>query len=152
MFSRTYPQFAGADHRGSVLRGYYVVLLEQDVNQPRDDAAYIRPVDSASRQRKALWVEIRDSSNGERRIELYDAPIPKTRQERELFLNRYVPMIFPGAKLRTYAGGTGTFIADPLLIAAHYGAVRDDAELLPVDERLPEPVADRVGQGSLFAA
>lgn len=74
------------------------------------------------------------------------------RTDRERFLNRYVPQIFPGAKLRRYAGGAGTFIAGQLLITAHYGAVRDDATLLAIEEKLPEPIADRAGQGALFAA
>lgn len=106
----------------------------------------------AKKTRKALWVEIRDSSNGERRTELYDAPIPKTRRDNERLLNRHLPMIFPGAELRTYAGGAGTFIAYPLLITAHYGPVSDDAVLLPFEERLPQPEATEPGQGALFAA
>jgi hypothetical protein len=126
------------------------------MSHERETPTYPRSVETESQsrtaKRKALWVEIRDSSNGERRIELYDAPIPKTRADRERFLNRYVPMIYPGAKLRTLAGGSGTFVADLLLITAHYGEVREDTELLPLEERLPDPVADRVGQGSLFAA
>lgn len=113
--------------------------------------AYLESVNGRS-QRKALWVEVRDSSTGERRVEVYAAPVPRTSSERELFLNRHVPSIFPGAKLRTFAGGTGTFILDPLLITAHYGAVGDDVDLLPVKETLPEPVATGAGQGSLSAA
>lgn len=107
---------------------------------------------SKDQHRQALWVEVRNSENGERTLTLYGAPVPQNRAERERFLNRYVPMIFPGAELRTYAGGTATFVARHLLIIAHYGAVRDDSELMPLTERLPEPIADRPGQGTLFAA
>ena len=89
-----------------------------------EEPTYLREVEGNGSDRKALWLDIRDSSNGERRTELYDAPVPKTRVERERFLNRYVPMIYAGAALRTFAGGSATFIADPLLISAHYGAVR----------------------------
>lgn len=104
------------------------------------------------RPRKGLWVEVRDSETGERRAAAYAAPEPRTRADRERLLNRHVPQIFPGAKLRTYAGGTATFIRGMLLITAHFGAVRDDAELLPIEERPVEPVASRTGQGALFAA
>jgi hypothetical protein len=107
---------------------------------------------STSEHRKALWVEIRNSETGERSVRLYDAPIPQNRGERERLLNRYVPMIFTGAELRTYAGGAATFVAGHLLITAHYGAVREHSELLPVEDRLPEPVAEELGQGTLFAA
>lgn len=103
-------------------------------------------------ERKGLWIEVRDSETGERRIAVYATEVPRNRIDRERFLNRYVPQIFPGAKLRTYTGGAATFIAGKLLITAHYGAVRDDAELLAIEEKAPEPVADRVGQGTLFAA
>lgn len=103
-------------------------------------------------ERKGLWVEVRDSDTGERTIKIYDAPIPVRRTERERFLNRYVPMIFPGAKLRRYAGGTATYHCGMLLINAHYGAVHDDAELLPLEQRLEQPEAKRAGQGELFAA
>jgi hypothetical protein len=109
-------------------------------------------VEAMSSERKGLWIEVRDSETGERRVAIYAAPVPRNRTDRERFLNLYVPQIFPGAKLRTYAGGAATFIAEHLLITAHYGAVRDDAELLSVEEKLPEPVANRVGQGSLFTA
>lgn len=122
------------------------------MNDTTPDPAYIRPVPENKRQRKALWVEVRDSSNGERRIAVYDAPVPRSRPDRERFLNRYVPMIFPGAELRTYAGGEATFIRELLLITAHYGAVRDDVELLALDEKVPDPIVKTVGQGSLFAA
>lgn len=114
------------------------------------DPSYLQSV--ASRERRGLWVEVRDSDTGERHASVYAAPVPRNRTDRERFLNRYVPQIFPGAKLRTYTGGAATFIAGQLLITAHYGAVREDAELLPLEEKLSEPVADRVGQGSLFAA
>jgi hypothetical protein len=122
------------------------------VINPPENPPYASPVETRQQPRKALWVEIRDSSNGERRIELYDAPIPRLHSERERFLNRDVPTIFPGAKLRTIAGGAGTFVCGELLITAHYGAIRDDAVLNPFEERLPEPVAEAVGQGELFAA
>ena len=101
---------------------------------------------------RALWLEVRDSATGERRVEVYAAPTPRTRADRERYLNRYVPQIFPGAKLRTFAGGAGTFVRDQLLITAHYGAVREGANVLPLEESHPEPLAARVGQGSLFAA
>ncbi len=103
-------------------------------------------------ERKGLWIEVRDSETGERHVWIYAAPVPRSRTDRERFLNRYVPQIFPGAKLRTYAGGAATFLVRQLLIRAHYGAVRHDAELLPLDEKLPEPTAASVGQGTLFAA
>ena len=103
-------------------------------------------------ERKGLWIEVHDSETGERRVLVYATPVPRNRTDRERFLNRHVPQIFPEAKLRTYAGGTATFVADHLLITAHYGAVREDVELLPLNERLPEPVAKAVGQGTLFAA
>jgi hypothetical protein len=102
-------------------------------------------------ERKGLWIEVRDSETGERHVSIYAAPVPRNRTERERFLNRYVPQIFPGAKLRTYAGGAATFLVRQLLIRAHYGAVRHDAELLPLEEKSPEPVAAGVGQGTLFA-
>jgi len=113
----------------------------------------ISSVDSmkASASAKALWVEVRDSSSGERRVDLYAAPVPRTRGDRERLLNRLVPQIFPGAKLRTYAGGAGTFVREQLLITAHFGAIREGVELLPLEEKLPEPLASRAGQGSLFA-
>lgn len=101
---------------------------------------------------KALWVEVRDSDTGERRVDHYAAPIPSTRNERERLLNRLIPQIFPGASLRTYAGGTATFVRDQLLITAHFGAVRGEVRLQPLEEKLPEPVAAKAGQGSLFAA
>lgn len=63
-----------------------------------------------------------------------------------------MPQIFPGAKLRTYAGGTATFVRGMLLITAHYGEVRDGVELLTIDERAEELLATGAGQGSLFAA
>ena len=68
------------------------------------------------RERKGLWIEVRDSGTGERRISMYAAPVPRSRGDRERFLNRYVPQILPGAKLRTYAGGAATFIVGQLLI------------------------------------
>lgn len=105
-----------------------------------------------SDQKKALWIEVRNSNTGERTLQPYAAPIPTTRAQRELFLNQLVPQIFPGAKLRTYGGGVGTFICGALLIEAHYGAVRDDTKLAPLPERQLEPVTDGPGQGSLFAA
>jgi hypothetical protein len=105
-----------------------------------------------SRTARALWIEVRDSGTGERRIEVYAAPTPRTRTDREPYLNRYVPQIFPGAKLRTFAGGAATFVRDQLLITAHYGAVREGARVLPLEETHSEPLAARVGQGSLFAA
>ncbi|MGH2946519.1 MAG: hypothetical protein ACRDPC_09735 [Solirubrobacteraceae bacterium] len=46
----------------------------------------------------------------------------------------------------------GTGCAAHLLITAHYGEVREDSELVPLKERRPEPIADRPGQGTLFAA
>lgn len=104
------------------------------------------------RERKGLWIEVRDSDTGERTVSIYAAPVPKKRAERELFLNRYVPMIFPGAKMRRYAGGTGTYHCGMLLINAHYGAVTDEAEMLPLEERHDPPEAKRAGQGELFAA
>lgn len=116
-----------------------------------DNHPYLEDV-STPAPRKALWIEIRDSSTGERRIEVYATPIPKNRGDRERLLNRHVPAIYPGAKMRTYAGGAGTFIRDMLLITAHFAAVADDVELLPVEEGATEPVASSVGQGSLFAA
>ena len=102
--------------------------------------------------RKALWIETRDSETGERRVDVYAAPIPKSRGDRERLLNQTVPQIFPGAELRTFAGGTATFVRDALLISAHYGPVREGIQLLPFEERLPEPMATGRGQGSLFAA
>jgi hypothetical protein len=101
-------------------------------------------------ERKALWLDVRDSDTGERHVSVYAAPVPRSRVDRERFLNRSVPQIFPGAKLRTYTGGAATFLVRHLLIRAHYGAVRHDAELLPVEETLPGPVATSVGQGRLF--
>lgn len=106
----------------------------------------------SSVETKALWVEVRDSETGKRFVAVYAAPTPKNRAERERFLNRYVPLIFPGAEPKRYAGGTGTFVAGMLLINAHYGAVSEEAELLPVDEPVNEAVAERPGQGELFAA
>lgn len=103
-------------------------------------------------ERKGLWIEVRDAESGARRISIYSAPVPRNRAERERLLNRYVPQIFPGAKLRTYSGGVATFVRGPLLIAAHYGAVRDDVELLSIEETSEGPVAHTVGQGTLFAA
>lgn len=105
-----------------------------------------------SRTDRALWLEVRDSATGERRVEVYAAPTPRTRADREPYLNRYVTQIFPGAKLRTFAGGAGTFVRDQLLITAHYGAIREGAHVLPLEERHPEPLAARVGQGSLFGS
>lgn len=102
--------------------------------------------------RKALWVEVRDSETGQRIVEQYEAPIPKTRTEREAFLNKVVPQIFPGAELRTYGGGVATFVRDMLLIEAHYGAVRDGAELSPLPDRPVQPVFEDEDQGRLFAA
>ena len=95
---------------------------------------------------------MRNSDTGERTVQPYAAPIPTTRVQREHFLNQLVPQIFPGAKLRTYGGGVGTFICGALLIGAHYGAVRDDATLAVLPERQLEPVTEGPGQGSLFAA
>jgi hypothetical protein len=106
----------------------------------------------AQGERKALWIEVHDAETGERQRDLYSAPIPRTRAERERFLNRHVPQIFPGAKLRTYTGAAAKFVRGSLLITAHYGAVADDVELQALEEHYPEPVADSVGQGSLFAA
>jgi hypothetical protein len=108
--------------------------------------------EAMSSERKGLWIEVRDSETGERHVSIYAAPIPRSRTDRERFLNRYVPQILPGAKLRTYSGGTATFLMRHLLIRAHYGAVHHNAELLPLEEKLPEPVAASVGQGTLFAA
>jgi hypothetical protein len=101
--------------------------------------------------RKGLWVEVRNSESGDRTISIYAAPIPQSRADRERFLNRSIPRIFPGAKLRTYAGGTAKFVRGPLLIAAHYGAVRDDMELVPLEALPQEPTVEYVGQGTLFA-
>lgn len=101
---------------------------------------------------KALWVEVRDSETGERRVDHYAAPTPKTRTDKERLLNRLIPQIFPGARLRTYAGGAATFVCDQLLITAHFGAVREGIKLRPLEEELPQPVAAKAGQGSLFAA
>lgn len=102
--------------------------------------------------RKALWIEVRDSDTGDRIVEQYAAPIPRTRAEREIFLNEIVPKIFPGAELRSYGGGVATFVRDLLLIEAHYGAVRADADLSPVPVRPVEPVFEGEDQGRLFAA
>ena len=113
------------------------------------DHAYVEAMPS---ERKGLWVEVHNSETGQRHVSIYAAPVPRNRTDRERLLNRYVPQIVPGAKLRTYTGGAATFVTGQLLITAHYGSVRADAELLPLEERLPEPIADRVGQGSLFAA
>jgi hypothetical protein len=99
--------------------------------------------------RKGLWVEVRDSESGQRTLAVYDAPIPNGRTDRERSLNRSVPRLFPGATLRAYAGGTAKFVRGSLLIAAHYGAVRHDTELLPLEE-IPAPVLDYAGQGTLF--
>jgi hypothetical protein len=109
-------------------------------------------VETVPSQRKGLWIEVRDSESGERRISIYSAPVPRTRTERERLLNHWVPQIFPGAKLRTYAGGVAKFVLGPLLIAAHYGAVRPDAELIPIEEADGGPIARELGQGTLFAA
>ncbi|MGH2946522.1 MAG: hypothetical protein ACRDPC_09750 [Solirubrobacteraceae bacterium] len=84
---------------------------------------------STAERRKALWVEVRNSETGERTLSLYDAPVPQNRAERERFLNRYVPMIFAGAELRTYAGGAATFVARHLRrtrFTGHLGGERDD--------------------------
>lgn len=102
--------------------------------------------------RKALWVEVRDSETGQRLVEKYEAPIPRTRAQREVFLNEVVPRIFPGAKLRTYGGGVATFVRDMLLIEAHYGEVRGEVELAPVPVHPVEPIFEGAGQGKLFAA
>jgi hypothetical protein len=111
---------------------------------------YGAPVEAGSR--KGLWIDVRDAASGERRTEIYDAPVPAIRADREAFLNRQVPTIFPGARLRSYSGGAATFICGSLLIAAHYGAIREDAQLISMPERAQDPVADGVGQGTLFAA
>jgi hypothetical protein len=125
-----------------------VTLSTRSASDPSDTLTYPPPVSP----RKALWIETRDSETGERRVEVYAAPVPRLRAERERFLNRVVPQIFPGAKLETFAGGTATFVRRALLIRAHYGPVREGVELLPFEERLPDPVASAEGQGSLFAA
>ncbi len=88
------PQFAECLPHGGVFRDVYVVVLERNVDHKSEEPTYLREVEGNGSDRKALWLDIRDSSNGERRTELYDAPVPKTRVERERFLNRYVPMIY----------------------------------------------------------
>jgi hypothetical protein len=152
---------AGGESSGGPPQSYRPVRslgsrLEAKLAKTRNHSAIGTTYPGAVSQRggrKALWIEVRDSKTGDRKVSLYAAPPPRTRAEREQFLNRYVPMIFPGARLRTYAGGAATFVAGHLLISAHYGAVRDGARILPIEEQLPEPVADRPGQqGSLFAA
>ena len=104
----------------------------------------------SSQDKKALWVEVRDSATGERNLSLYEAPIPCYQRERERYLNKQVPQLFPGAELRSYSGGVGTFVRDMLLISAHYGAVREGVSLTSFRARLPEPVATGPGQGLLF--
>ncbi len=116
---------------------------------PPTDSTYAEP--ATLPKLKGLWVEVRDSQSGDRRVSVYAAPVPSSRSERERLLNRSVREIFPGAKLRTYSGGVAKFVSGPLLISAHYGAVRAEVELIPLERKRPEPVAEGIGQGILFA-
>lgn len=81
--------------------------------------------------REALWIDLRTGRGISRRL-LFDAHPPRVRRERERALREAVEQVFPSATIRSYSGGVAQFEWDDAVLVAHFGAVRDGAELLPL--------------------
>ncbi len=86
--------------------------------------------------RQALWIDLREPGQ-EHRLLLVDAPAPAVKKERETKLQAAVERIWPRARLVAYAGGVAEFSLGEGTVVAHFGPVRGDAELLPLERVLP---------------
>jgi hypothetical protein len=86
--------------------------------------------------RQALWIDLREPGH-EHRLLLVDAPAPTAKKERETKLQVAVERLWPRAQLVSYAGGVAEFSLGEATVVAHFGPVRSDAELLPLDCVLP---------------
>ena len=105
--------------------------------------------------RQALWIDLREPGR-EHRLLLVDAPVPTLKKEREAKLQGAVELIWPRARLVSYSGGVAEFSLGEGTVVAHFGPVRGDAELLPLErvlalrenhERHPAGVAERLAGG-----
>ena len=86
--------------------------------------------------RQALWIDLREPGR-EHRLLLVDAPAPAVKNDRETKLQAAVEQIWPRAQLVSYAGGVAEFSLGEGTVVAHFGPVRGDAELLPLERVLP---------------
>lgn len=86
--------------------------------------------------RQALWVDLREPGQ-EPRLLLFDASAPADKREREAQLEAAVERVWPRAQLLSYGGGVAEFKVGTGIAVAHFGPVRDGAELLPLQRVLP---------------
>ncbi len=79
----------------------------------------------------ALWVDIRESGGGHRRL-LFDAEPPHNKRLREARLKELIRLIWPDAEPVGYSGGVGRFEVGVATAVAHFAPVRSGVPLLPV--------------------
>ena len=86
--------------------------------------------------RRALWIDLREPGQ-KSQVLLFEAPAPIAKNEREARLQAAVTRIWPRAQLVSYSGGVAEFSLGAETAIAHFGPVRDEAELLPLEGVLP---------------